>query len=233
VKECADANTTVSNQLRSLSRRLTAKQSATPAVKAAMTSSTKVQKLAAQLSKTLEQTQGLREQLRSVHNELGLERDSAKRAQTETADLREELKRAGAARAEAVLRPLVDQIDALEPHIQTVATAITDFRAGPNWQNWQPQRGALGTALQPLYAALHEPFDPTSTTPTTAAPAEIQAAIAAIADRFQAALPPTLTPALDVLQRELRVLHDTVTASLRAVERIPAARGGRTRRRKH
>ena len=237
VRECADANQTVSKQLRNLSKRITAKKSVTPAVRAAMTSSTKVQKLAGQLSKTLEETQVMRQQLRDARNELGEARDTAARAHTETAELREELKKAGAARAEAALRPLVAQIDALEPRITAVADAMAQYRAGVNWRNWQPQRGNLGAALHPLYDALNADFDARSTTNVAAAPEAIRTAIAAIAEKFQESIPPTLGANLQDLQRGLIALKDTVTASLRAVERMPAAAGGKrrhkTRRRPH
>ncbi len=233
VRECADANQTVSKQLRNLSERITAKKSVTPAVRAAMTSSTKVQKLAGQLSKTLEETQMMRQQLRDARNELGEARDTAARAHTETAELREELKKAGAARAEAALRPLVAQIDALEPRITAVADAMAQYRAGVNWRNWQPQRGNLGAALLPLYDALGEDFDARSTTNVTAAPEAIQNAVAAIAQKFQESIPPALEANLQNLQRGLIALKDTVTASLRAVERMPAAAGGRRRHKTH
>lgn len=230
VRECADANQTVSRQLRGLSKRIAAKKSATPSVRAAMASSTKVQKLAGQLSKTLEETQALRKQLRDARNELGEARDTAARAHTETAELREDLKKAGAARAEAVLRPLVAQIDALGPRINAVNTVMANYRDGVNWRNWQPQRGALGTALHPIYDALGEAFDARSATRVTAAPQAIQDAVAAIAQKFQESIPPTLEADLQNLQQGLIALKDTVTASLHAVERIPVMAGGKTRR---
>ena len=233
VQECGQANATVGTQLRALSRHMSRKQQASPAIKATLDTSGKLQKLAGKLTKTLEETRGLRDGLRSARNELGEARDDAARAHAETDELRGELRRAGAARAEAVLEPLVGRINATGPHITAVTAALRDYRDGLDWQNWQPQRHGteLYTALAPVYHQLG--IEDTSNARASGAPAEIQAILAAVAAKFAAALPDTLERSLEDLERNLRTLSETARASLRAVERAPGDRavGGRGRRR--
>jgi ABC-type transporter Mla subunit MlaD len=233
VQECGQANAAIGAQLRTLSRHMSRKQKATPIVKTTLDNSGKLQKLAGKLTKTLEDTRGLRDNLRAARNELGAARDDAARAHAETAELRDELRRAGAARAEAVLEPLVGHIRAMQPHIDAVTTALHHYRESLNWKNWHPQRAGtdLYTALEPVYRQLG--ITATSNTPASNAPPEIQAILAAVAGRFAAALPDTLERSLEALHRHLQTLSETVRASLRAVERVPGVAGGGRKTRRH
>jgi len=233
VRECGNANAAVGNKLRELSKRLSTRERNSPVVKSVMDSSTKLQQLAARLTKTLSETRGLQSRLREARNEVGEARDAAARAHTETSELREELKRAGEARAEAVLEPIVAKIATILPQVAAVDAALTEYRAGIDWRTWQPQRHGtnLHTALAPVYTQLG--ITASANTRATAAPPQIKAILAAVGDKYADAMPATLEPTLQALHRSLGTLSDTVRASLRAVQRVPGAFGGkRTRRRR-
>lgn len=236
VRQCGQANAAISAQLRQLSQSLSARDRNTSAVKTVVQGSEKLGRIATKLTKTLEETRALRGALREAKNELGEARDAAVRAQTDVAELREERKRAGAARAEAALTPVYEKIRELEPLIRRVRQAGTDFANaadGVNWRNWQPQRGDLGTALQPVYNALGLPFTADGRTSVTSAPAGIQAIFAAIAGKFEEAIPDDVQHTLHELEQNLRELSDVVVASIRAVQPAgapPLGGGRRTRR---
>lgn len=233
VQECGQANAAIGSQLRKLSHHMSRKQMASPIVKKTMDNSDKLQKLASKLTKTLEDTRNLRDNLRSARNELGEARDDANRAHTETAELRNELRRAGAARAEAVLEPLVAHIHKMQPHILAVTAALEEYRDSLVWENWHPQRAGteLYTAFEPMYQQLN--ITESSNKPASNAPPEIKAILAAVAGRFATALPNTLEQSLESLNRHLITLSETVRASLRAVERVPGvAEGGKNTRRR-
>jgi chromosome segregation ATPase len=205
------------------------KQKASPIVKNTMDNSDKLQILASKLTKTLEDTRNLRDNLRAARNELGEARDGATRANADTAELRNELRRAGAARAEAVLEPLVAHIHTMQPHILAVTAALEEYRNSLDWKNWQPQRAGteLYTSLKPVYHQLG--ITESSNKPAYNAPSEIKAILTAVAGRFASALPDTLEQSLEYLNRHLLTLSETVRASLRAVERVPGMAGGRRR----
>lgn len=231
VAECAAANSAVSAKLRAVSNELSSRANAPSGTRATVRSAAKLQQIATKLSKTLEESQQLRQHLREARNELGEAQDAVLRARRESEELRSELRRAGAARAEAALRPLADEIRVLQPLIGRIQDLIRTFHEEVNWRNWRPRAGELGLALQPIYDQL--PDDTPGTGNVTAANAapQIQAVLQAVSDKFARVLPTDLEPTLQVLQRELRTLTDSVTASLRAVERVPAdARGGGWRR---
>lgn len=236
VTECAAANNAVSAKLRAVSKELSARANQPPGSKATMHNAARLQQLAAKLTKTLEESQQLRQGLREARDQLGEAQDEVKRARTETEELRGELRRAGAARAEEALRPLATEIQQLQPQINAIQRTIQQFRQGVDWQKWRPRAGSLAQALEPVYASL--PNDAPGRGPGVSAanaPEPVRRILKAVADKFTAALPADLSRQLDDLQRDLRTLQDSVTASLRAVERAPRdARGGgrRTKRKR-
>jgi len=236
VTECAAVNNAVSAKLRAVSKELSAQTKTPTGSKATMHSATRLQQLAAKLTKTLEESQQLRQGLREARNQLGEAEDEVKRARTETEELRDELRRAGAARAEEALRPLATEIRQLGPQINGIQQTIQQFREGVDWQKWRPGAGSLARALEPIYASL--PNDAPGRGPGVSAanaPESVKRVLRAVSEKFTAALPVDLTRQLDNLQRDLRTLQDSVTASLRAVERAPRdARGGgrRTKRKR-
>ena len=236
VTECAAANNAVSAKLRAVSKELSSRGSSPASTRATIQSATRLQQLAAKLTKTLEESQQLRAGLREARNQLGEAQDEVKRARAETEELRGELRRAGAARAEEALRPLAAEIQQLRPQISTIQQSIRQFQEGVDWRNWRPGSGALAEALEPVYQSL--PRDASDLGPSVRAanaPEPVRRILQTVADKVIAALPEDLSPQLQTLDRELRTLEDSVTASLRAVERAPRdARGGggRTKKRR-
>lgn len=228
VSECAAANSAVVAKLRAISKELSSGKRASKGNQATMKGAAQLQQLTSKLTKTLEESQQLWQGLRQARNELGEAQDEIKRARAETEDLRGELRRAGAARAEEALRPLADEIRALRPQIAAIQQSVREFREGVDWRRWRPGTGEMARALDPVYLSLS--IDAPGQGPTVLAanaPPEVQRILQVIADKFTAALPRNLGPQLQTLDRELRTLQDSVTASLRAVERVPGdARGG-------
>lgn len=228
VTECAAANNAVVAKLRAMSKELSSDKSASQGVQATIKGAAQLQQLATKLSKTLEESQQMRQGLRQARDELGEAQDEIKRARTETEELRGELRRAGAARAEEALRPLADEIQALRPQIDAIQNSVLQFREGVDWRRWRPGAGELRDALDSVYTAL--PPDTPGQEPGVSAinsPPEVQRIIRVIGEKFAAALPEDLSLQLQNLDRELRTLQDSVTASLRAVERVPVViRGG-------
>jgi len=233
VAECAAANSAVSAKLRAVSKELSSRANTPSGTRATVRSATKLQQIAAKLSKTLEESQQLRQHLREARNDLGEAQDAVLRARTESKELRDELRRAGAARAEAALRPLADEIRALQPLTNRIQDQIRTFHEEVNWRNWRPRAGELGRALQPIYDQLPANTPGMGNVTAANAPPQIKAVLQAVSNKFATVLPHDLDPQLQELQRELRTLTDSVTASLRAVERMPGdVRGGGGKRRR-
>jgi len=242
VRQCAAANTDAANQLDTLVRRAKEKERATASNKPDAQCGTKLRKVSIKLMKTDKENGDLRGALRSTRNELGEARDAVQRADMDVTELREQLKRTGAARAYAVLEPIAEKTAEVGGLIGRVETAITAYQANVadvNWQQWQPQRGALGRALEPLYEALGEDFEADSTTPVSGSPAAIRAVVQAVVEKYTERIDPRgavdLSRHLEDLRQQLKQLSDSVVASIRAVApsrgEARAGGGGRQRRR--
>lgn len=241
VRQCAAANTDATSQLDKLLRRSKEKERMTAIVKPDTQCGTKLRKVSTKLMKTEKESGDLRGALRSTRNELGEARDTVQRAEMDVAELREQLRRTGAARAYAVLEPIAAKTTEVGGQIHRVVTAIADYQrdvANVDWERWQPQRGALGAALKPVYLALGEHFDADSTTHASRSPEQIQDVFRAIVEKYTertgAHATEDLNAGLNELRQQLTQLSDSVAASIRAVAPpTGAARaegGGRRRR---
>jgi len=230
VAEGAAANAAAQTRLAGISRGLDKAARTRPEAKQISFDARKAEKVATKLAATVAKVKELGAQLRAAKNDLGLAEDAVRRAEADTATLRDELRKAGAARAAAALEPLVATADQLMVTMRALNRDVGPFLRGFDWARWQPRNARLWPALRPVYAALGE-ADPAPGSTFAVAPPRIRGLAEGFVGQINASVPRTLQANIDATAHDVRALHDALTSTLAAVQ--PRRRGGgrKTRRR--